>query len=293
MMNKQLLTYLFVCFGFSWGLAVIIWQMGGLGEKRAAYLMFPYMMGPGLAGLFCVWRFHKGERKQVLGFTGGWNLWLLWAWLIGLAIVALATMISFLGPDISPQMPVEGVRKALAGLDLDSAKRVQAEVQLGLPFINAVLLIQVAVLGAAVNVPLMLSEELGWRGWLWHHLRPKGFWVATAWIGLLWGIWHTPVIMMGHNYPGMPVWGPVLFTLFCLFYAPVFSYIREHNGSIWGPCVLHGTGNAMAGMALMMQTNADMPWRGVVGIGGFVAVFAVTLWVYFKVKSNGVVTASS
>jgi len=283
-MNKQLLTYITVSFGFSWSLAAIIWQMGGLTANGAAYLMFPFMLGPGLAGLFCSWRFNAGERKQALGFTGGWNLWLLWAWIIAIGLVALSLAISLLGPDVGLRAPVEGVKETVEAQGLDVGN------QLDIPGMNYILLFQAAIFGAAINTPLMLSEELGWRGWLWHHLRPKGFWRATFWIGLLWGLWHTPIIILGHNYPGMPIWGPVLFTLFCLLYSPIFSYIREKNGSIWGPCVLHGTGNACAGMALMMQTNMDMPWRGVVGIGGFAGMSILTLWVLWCVNRKGALT---
>ena len=291
-MNKRLWLYLIVCFGFSWTIAAGVWLMGGLQVKGAALLLFPYMWGPGIAGLICVWRFHKGERAKVLGFTGGWNLWLLWAWLIGAGIVVAATLISLLAPESGLRPPVDAHRDIIAGMDLDPAQKGMVEMQLGLPFINVLLIAQAALLGPLINTPLMLSEELGWRGWLWHNLRPNGFWTATFWIGLLWGVWHIPIILLGHNYPGMPVAGAALFILFCVMYAPIYSYVREKSGAIWAACVLHGTGNAMAGTGIIVLTNPEMPWRGVLGIGGFVAIFAVTLWVYFKVKGNGVVTAN-
>ena len=287
MINRQLLSYIIVSFGFSWSLAAILWRMGGLAAPGAAALMFLFMCGPGLAGLFCTWRFNAGERKRALGFTGGWNLWLLWSWIIGLGLVTFAYGISLLGPDVGFRAPVQGLKETIAAQGLDLGN------QLDFAGINILLIAQAALLGAAVNTPLMLSEELGWRGWLWHHLRPRGFWPATFWIGLLWGLWHIPVIVMGHNYPGMPIWGPVLFTLFCLLYSPIFSYVREKSGSIWGPCVLHGTGNACAGMAIMMQTNADMPWRGVVGIGGFLGMILLTLWVVSRVKGKDALTITA
>ena len=285
MMKKQILTYIIVSFGFSWGIAAIMWQMGGLSSPAAAQFMFPFMMGPGIAGLVCAWRFNAGERKEALGFTGGWNLWLLWAWLIGVGLVALALVVSLIGPDVDYRAPIEGVKEVVAAQGLDLGGQLDM-----VPGMNTTLILSTVLLGAAINVPLMLSEELGWRGWLWHHLRPKGFWTATFWIGLLWGLWHIPVIVMGHNYPGMPIWGPILFTLFCLLYSPIFSYIREKSGAIWAPCVLHGTMNACAGMAIMMQTNMDMPWRGVVGIGGFIGISILAFWVALRMKGKGALT---
>ena len=283
--NGQLLTYLIVSFGFSWAIALIIWQMGGLSSPIAAQLLFPFMLGPGIAGLVCAWKFNAAERKEALGFTAGANLWLLWAWLIGIGLVGFALLISLLGPDVNYQAPIDGLKEVVAAQGLDMRDQLDT-----LPAMNVTLILSTLFLGAAINVPLMLSEELGWRGWLWHYLRPKGFWTATFWIGLLWGLWHAPIIVMGHNYPGMPIWGPVLFTAFCLLYSPIFSYIRERNGSVWGPCVLHGTVNACAGMAIMMQSNADMPWRGIVGIGGFVAMTILAIWVIRQVNSKDALT---
>jgi len=286
-MNKKFLTYLFVSYGFSWGLTAMMWAMGGLTTSSAGALMFLYMWGPGIAGLICAWQFNAGERQEALGFKGGGNLWVLWAWLIGVGLIVLALLISLLGPGVDYRAPIEGVKEVVAAQGMDIGD------QLDMPGMNATLIFSAIVFGAAINVPLMLSEELGWRGWLWHHLRPKGFWTATFWIGLLWGLWHIPIIVMGHNYPGMPIWGPVLFTLFCLLYSPIFSYIREKSGSIWAPCVLHGTMNACAGMAIMMQTNMDMPWRGVVGIGGFVGIIILALWVVLRMKGKDALTIAA
>jgi len=283
-MSKQLLTYMIVSFGFSWSLATVMWRMGGLSMKGAGVLLFIYMCGPGFAGLVCAWRFNAGEQQEALGFKGGGNLWLFWAWIIGVALVAFALGISLLSPDVGLRPPIEGVKEVVAsqGMDIGS--------QLDIPGMNIILILSTILLGAAMNIPLMLSEELGWRGWLWHHFRPHGFWTATFWIGLLWGLWHIPIIAMGYNYPGMPLGGPVLFTVFCMLYAPIFSYLREKNGSVWAPCVLHGTGNACAGLAIMMQTNADMPWRGLIGIGGFIGMIILTLWVASRVNVNKAVT---
>ena len=284
MINKQILTYIIVSFVFSWALAAPLYQAGGLTSKGAGGLLFLYMWGPGLAGLICAWRFNAGERQAALGFKGGFNLWLLWAWSIGVGLVAFALFISLLGPDVDFRAPVEGVKEVVTEQGYNIGN------ELDIPGMNAILIFTAILIGAAINMPLMLSEELGWRGWLWHHLRPKGFWVATFWIGLLWGLWHIPIIVMGHNYPGMPVWGPILFTLFCLLYSPIFSYIREKSGSVWAPCVLHGTMNACAGMAIIMQTNADMPWSGVVGIGGFLGMAFLALWVFIRVNRKDALT---
>ena len=282
---KRISLFVLISFGFSWTIAAFLANTGGLSHAWAGAFLFAFMCGPAVGALVCTALFNKGHRLQALGLKGNLNLWIVWAWLIGLAIVLGATLISLLSPQVSFQAPVEGVKQIAAQMGQDVGD------SLDIPGINFILLAQAAILGSAINLPLMLSEELGWRGWLWSELRPKGFWTVTFWTGLLWGLWHVPIVYMGHNYPGMPLWGPVLFTVFCLLYTPIYSWIREKSGSVWAACALHGTGNAMAGIGLMAQTNTDMPWRGVVGIGGFVMLILLTVFVAWSRKTNPMVTA--
>jgi hypothetical protein len=36
---------------------------------------------------------------------------------------------------------------------------------------------------------------------------PLGKWKAYLIVGVIWGLWHAPLIAIGFNYPGMPVLG--------------------------------------------------------------------------------------
>ena len=274
--SPKILTYIIVSFGFSWSIAALIWKIGEVGPLIKTALFFGFMCGPGLAGLICAWRFNKGERVKALGLSGPWTKWFLWAWVIGMVLILGATCLHFLSPTVNPVVPMEGY----AALLTEAGQEQAVSMLETMPYVNLILIAQWVLLAPLLNIPLMLSEELGWRGWLWHELRAKGFWVASFWIGLLWGLWHIPVIAMGHNYPAMPIWGPFLFTLFCILYSPIFSLVRERSKSVWGPCILHGTTNGAAALGFAIQSNTAMPWRGLVGIGGFVMMSLFVLWVY-------------
>ena len=47
-----------------------------------------------------------------------------------------------------------------------------------------------------VNGLFGFGEEYGWRGWLADELRPLGPVVANLVTGVLWGLWHTPLILL-------------------------------------------------------------------------------------------------
>ena len=58
-------------------------------------------------------------------------------------------------------------------------------------------------LAAAVTINMLaaLGEELGWRGYLHEKLISRGFWKCSLITGIIWGLWHAPLILQGHHYP--------------------------------------------------------------------------------------------
>jgi len=55
--------------------------------------------------------------------------------------------------------------------------------------------------GDTLNALFGFGEEAGWRGYLLHEWKHMQFWKASLFIGLIWGIWHAPLILLGYNYP--------------------------------------------------------------------------------------------
>jgi len=273
-MNKKILTYIFVSFGFSWSLALILYLNGGFQAfgKLAIIPAFAYMCGPAIGALACVFAFEKGRRINALGLTGPINKYLPMAWVIGLSILLVALLVSLVAPSVTLADPVQSNIALIEQLDLSEAEKSMAMSQLEWPFIGTIIFLASIFLGPLINLPLMLSEELGWRGYLWDQLKAKGFWAASWLVGGLWGVWHVPIILMGHNYPKMPVIGSLLFIGLCLLMGPLYSWMRLRSGSVWGPCLLHGTTNGAAGYFIMAQSSMEMPWKGLLGIGGFVAL---------------------
>jgi len=270
--TRQIALFLLVCFGFSWSVAAVIWQTGGLHSSLAFLLLVVYMFGPAIAAITCACLFDRKRWKQALGFTS----WPKWIWFGGLVLAIMivigSTLISLLGLDVhwigfkqGLQQVFEAENVDIEALPLSLDQLVWLQILINIP------------VGIAINSFLLLNEELGWRGWLFDRWRPLGFWRGNLMIGFVWGLWHAPVIAMGFNYPELPIAGIFLMIGFTLLISPIIGWLREAGRSVFAASIFHGTINALAGVGLMVINLPDMPWRGMVGIGGFVMLATVCL----------------
>lgn len=58
-------------------------------------------------------------------------------------------------------------------------------------------------------------------------------------LGVIWGLWHAPLILVGLNFPGQPVLGTVLMIISTVIMGIIFSYTVLKTGSIWIAVLLH------------------------------------------------------
>ncbi|MBQ1431612.1 MAG: CPBP family intramembrane metalloprotease, partial [Ruminococcus sp.] len=67
--------------------------------------------------------------------------------------------------------------------------------------------------------------------------------------GVIWGVWHFPVIMIagyeyGKEYIGAPFAGPVVFCIVTITWGIIADYVYEKTGCIWAAAIFHGSVNA-------------------------------------------------
>ena len=158
-----------------------------------------------------------------------------------------------------------------------------ADVQLPpVPVLAAVLLAQGLLAGLTINGLFAFGEEYGWRGVLADELRPLGRLRANLLTGVLWGLWHAPIIiLLGHNYGVEWGWGVLLMVAWTTPLSFLLSWVRERSGSVIAPAVLHGAYNGTIGffsltiiggslfvalpmgllMALVLTVVAVLLWR--------------------------------
>lgn len=131
------------------------------------------------------------------------------------------------------------------------------------------------------------GEELGWRGFLLKELGYLGFWKSSAIIGLIWGIWHAPLIIQGHNYPQHPIQGVFMMTIFCLLLSPIICFVRLKSKSVIAAAIFHGSLNSTSGLAIMLIKGGSDLTIGITGTAGFIILLIANLFLFFYNRSEG------
>lgn len=134
------------------------------------------------------------------------------------------------------------------------------------------------LLGPLLNFFTCFGEEWGWRGYLLPKMQEKLPMLPILLInGIIWGLWHAPITMLGHNYgtgyPGFPVTGILAMCCFCTVIGVIFSYITIRTGSCLPAVLAHGSLNGFSSAPLFFaKSDAINPFVGPAPtgiIGGF------------------------
>lgn len=276
---KKLKQFLFFTFLINWGMIGIYTLAGGTWDKwYATVVAVGYMFIP-MAVVFVIER-RSGNTaiKKGLGISFRVNKWFVVGWLLPPVIAFLTLGINLLFPSVSYSPDMEGMIERL-GEQFSSEKLELARAQIeSMPFHPVWLgLIQGLIAGATINAIAGFGEELGWRGFMVKELSGLSFWRASLIIGFIWGIWHAPIIALGHNYPQHPYWGILMMTIWCILLTPLFLYVRIKSGSVIAAAIMHGTINATFGLAVMVIVGGNDLTTGVTGLPGFITLVIINI----------------
>ena len=136
------------------------------------------------------------------------------------------------------------------------------------------------IAGLTINAVFAFGEEVAWRGFLMKEFKGKKFLTVALWIGVIWGFWHAPIILNGHNYPDHLVAGVFMMVAFCLLLTPMLMYFRQKSGSVLVPAIMHGTFNGVVGMSAMIVTPANDLLYGGAGLAGFIVLALIDLCLF-------------
>jgi membrane protease YdiL (CAAX protease family) len=140
--------------------------------------------------------------------------------------------------------------------------------------------LQSVLLAPILAIVIAFGEEYGWRGYLQSELLKMGRVRGVLLLGVIWGAWHWPLILMGYNYPGHPLLGVVLMTLYTTGLAVVLGYAVLKSGSVLLAAYLHALNNQVVNFIVAMGFKPfDSAFSFDIGIYGIATLAIVALFV--------------
>ena len=258
---KNIKLYIAIAYGLVWAMGLVFWLSGvdypsPLGNTLAAACMFI----PMVATVVC----QAASRQPLLRGIGiSWkvNRWWFVGWLTIPAVVLLTLLLNYWidGNHFSTRSPALQL--------LCDSMHLGPSAAVGVTFLSGMMA------GATINALFAFGEESGWRGYLLSQFRGRHFFVAAVATGLVWGLWHAPLILMGHNYPQHPnLVGVAAMMLLCIPLSAILQYFRLKSGSVVVPAIMHGTFNALAGLTILFMDDYNDLLVGSAGLAGFLAL---------------------
>jgi uncharacterized protein len=272
--TKGIVSYLLITFGlawFTWGIAFF------LGLKATdpffQFAALPGAFAPAIAALIVrLWITREGfaDAGFRLNFRRNW-LYYLFAWLHPLVVIgciaALAMITGLAQPDFTLQ---RGLKALYPDLPVSA--------NMGL-----VVLLQLLIT-ALITTPLLWGEEFGWRSYLQLRLFGQRPPLAAITTGVIWGIWHYPLILMGYERYDNLALGFLLFTLLTIALSFIFGWLRLKTQSIWSASLAHAATNTIGGSLtfLLFAGGANLTLVAYNGVFVLIPLGIFCLWIIFS-----------
>ena len=293
-MKKAIRFSIAVCL-FSWAMAAVAhWGFGMDADTPTGLMAFStvYMFFPMATALVL-----QAIDKEKFNHTGLVNFKFSWAWLVAWLLPVLMVFVCILINGLMPGVELKySAEQLINQYNIPEDQQELVREQMGqLPaWLMAVSVVFSGLLaGITVNALFAFGEEYGWRNYLVGALREVKFWKAALFIGIVWGIWHFPLILMGHNYPNEPQWGVLLMVVMCILLGIIELYFVLKTKSMIVAAVIHGTINALAGTVIYFTLGGNDFLNGMPGLAGFItmALAILGIWIYDKyIAKDGIFT---
>jgi membrane protease YdiL (CAAX protease family) len=282
MFKNRILAYTVLVLGISY-LYSLIYIIFPYRSTIGTLLTVLYMYLPFLTTIILKKAVYKEPFKEIgIGFK--FSGWYIAAWLIPVIYSFLSLGCGLLFPGTSFAPDLSGIERFQNIMTKEKMDLIRSQMQ-GLPMNYIFIAIpQALIAGPTINALAAFGEETGWRGFLFNELKDKGFYKASLYTGFLWGIWHAPLILQGHNYYQHHRIGVLLMVLWCMLISPMFHYIRQKTGSVIATSIMHGTLNASGGFALLYIKGGDDLIVGMTGAAGFIALIILNILLFLHNK---------
>lgn len=292
---KRIIIYLAVTFAITYALEIFIVVPLATGTAMGGALAVPpvavqliigsMMFVPAIGVLITRLVTKEGFKNAMIkpvDFRHTFKYYLIaWFGPAALTIAGAAVYFLIFPGDFDPTMSA-----AMALLQSSTASQGGAE--LPADVMQIILWVQIGVgivLSPVLNCLTCFGEEWGWRGYLVPKVNERLSFVPTVLVtGVIWGLWHAPLTVIGHNYgvgyPGWPFLGIFAMCIFCIVIGTLFSYLSLKAKSCLPAVIGHGAVNGFVGAAALFSLSGGNPFIGPMPIGilggiGFIAAAIV------------------
>ena len=150
------------------------------------------------------------------------------------------------------------------------------------------------LIGPVINCITCFGEEWGWRGYLLPHLKEKLKPLPLmAVMGAVWGLWHVPLIIAGHNYGYdyflYPFSGIAAMILFCFSFGTILCYVTLKTGSCIPAVIGHGAINSFSAIGIYFSKSGGHLLFGPTPAGvlaGMPCLVAAVILIHFMKKDE-------
>jgi len=193
-------------------------------------IIFAHMWGPGIAAI-ATRLIHRRNLRNM-----GWGLGKLRYLLAAYCIPLILSFVAY---------------GAVWGSGLGGVKvsRLTSLIVRDAPFVRdvpvAVMLVMLAVYGLFKNLLTATGEEIGWTGFL----TPAFLEITTPAksslaVGLIWAVWHYPLILFAGYNAGTSLWFAIpFFTIMLVGFSFIRTWLWMGSGSLWTGAILHAAHN--------------------------------------------------
>jgi membrane protease YdiL (CAAX protease family) len=292
--NKRILIFLAIAVGVPWTSALAFYLSGMLEYNPGQSVMlvnYIFISTPALANVVTRLITREGWKRLWLwpNFRRGWKFYLA-VWLLPLLAMIPGTLIYYL----------------LFPHSFDPSLATARKMSVPFPFgetasswsVLLSLTLQLMIIQGLIYGVIAIGEEFGWRAYLLQKLvdRLGSARNAAVLVGLIWAVWHLPLLFMGLG-ADPNISGPREIFLFALIYpistissSILLSWVTLRSGSVWPAAIGHTTELGLAAIPMGMMKGpinllvSPNP-QSLIGNLGFIAL---ALILYFQKKAFSV-----
>ncbi len=283
MIKRDVVEFVLVAFGMAILTAAALAIVAPFVPRgvQAALVALLYMPSPLVAALVATRR--EGSWNWLRGVAGTGAGW--WPVFRTAAVASVAIMVWWLLiAAVADAMAIPGAGRPVPPFgELDMPAGLLPE---GLPPPKlpppwlAMLIGPVAGLAAGftVNGLVAFGEEAGWRGFLLPR-TPAGI-HPDLFVGVPWGLWHAPLILLGHNYGDAAgpwgLFGVMAMVVLCIGLSRLLRVATIRSGSVITAAAIHGGVNGTAPLLTLLVRDGNPIVAVPVGVLGALAAWCAS-----------------